>query len=134
MSYTELLEHVNTKVQDLNYDTTIYEMSNLNFKRTGINNWIIYISSKIAGKRPRIKLAKTSQNTTLHNASSVFYFDVVELDETKDHSNAPTSIKNRVINFLKDTDNNRNLMTLWNHWGTMDQDDVDKILKGFNHF
>ena len=132
MTSSNLIDHIREIPLDL--DETVFEMANLKQKDTGIENWVLYVSSKVGKKRPRVKLGKTGEDTHYSSRNSVFYFDIVELDKSKDHSGASQKIKNRVLEFLSDMDNNKKLLSFWNNAYDMRPQEIADALTDLNQY
>jgi len=129
-----LIEHINKNIASIEGADCVQEMANLNKDNTGIENWVIYVSSEYPGKRPRVKLAKRGRDTDVKSKSTVIFFDVVEIDQSKDHSGASIKIKRRVLDFLTDVDNNKKLHTFWTDGKYMTQSEVNTLLTSFKHY
>ena len=131
---SELLEHIQTNIDSIEDDIVIAEMANLKYDKTGIKNWVIFATSKYPRKRPRIKLATRGSDTRNPRKNTVIYIDTVEIDPAKDHSGAPTKIKERVLKFLRDKDNNKTLLKFWNTGEDMSTDEIAELFKEMNHY
>ena len=132
---SELLDHISDNINRISRDEDILlEMSTLYQGETGIENWVIFVSSKFGRKRPRIKLARRGADTDIPRRNTVIYFDVVEVDHSKDNSKAPPKIKKRVLNFLKDEENNKNLLEFWNIGPFMSPKRIEEVLGHLNHY
>ena len=112
---SDLLDHIQSNMDVIeDFDDSVFEMSNLYSDDTGIENWIVFISSKRGRKRPRVKLAQRGKDLRMYSRSTIIYIDTVEIDPKKDHSGAPAKIKKRVLAFLNDKYNNYALLRFWN--------------------
>ena len=131
---SELLDYIQTNIDSIENDIVITEMANLKYDKTGIKNWVIFATSKYPRKRPRIKLATRGSDTRNPRKNTVFYIDTVEIDPKKDHSGAPTKIKERVLEFLKDKENNETLLKFWNVGEDMDLDEIADMFRDMNHY
>ena len=107
-------------------DETIVEIANLSGKRTGIDGWVIYISTKEGKHGPRIKLAKTPKMLDSKRHSTIITFSESGVNLLFDNSGASPSIVKRAMKFAEL--NKTVLLDFWYN-GTEWMDEVVEEMK-----